>query len=104
MVSEQVEGIGKADPIKSHFYDYVRNEHKGGMNQADKFLPKRFFIQNHLSKWNSTLLTRCKVCRGCLTTPCRPVAKVRCDACLRFEQPAKVLHYSHEPCCVCDLF
>ena len=42
MVSEQVEGIGKADPIKSHFYDYVRNEHKGGMNQADKFLPKRF--------------------------------------------------------------
>ena len=103
MVSEQVEGIGKADPIKSHFYDYVRNEHKGGMNQADKFLPKRFFIQNHLSKWNSTLLTRCKVCRGCLTTPCRPVAKVRCDACLRFEQLSKV-HYSHEPCCVCDLF
>ena len=43
MVSEQVEGIGRADPIKSHFYDYVRNEHKGGMNQADKFLPKRFF-------------------------------------------------------------
>ena len=45
MVSEQVEGIGRADPIKSHFYDYVRNEHKGGTNQADKFLPKRFLTK-----------------------------------------------------------
>ena len=41
MVSEREDGIGRADPIKSHFYDYVRNEQKGGLNQADKFLPKR---------------------------------------------------------------
>ena len=44
MVSDQVDGVRRADPIKSHFYNYVRNEHKGGMNQADKFLPKRFFL------------------------------------------------------------
>ena len=41
VVSEREDGIGRADPIKSHFYDYVRNEQKGGLNQADKFLPKR---------------------------------------------------------------
>ena len=44
MVSEQVEGIGRADPIKSHFYNYVRNEQMGGVNPADKFLPKRCSI------------------------------------------------------------
>ena len=44
MVSEREDGIGRADPIKSHFYDYVRNEQKGGLNQADKFLPKRYTL------------------------------------------------------------
>ena len=44
MVSEREDGIGRADPIKSHFYDYVRNEKKGGLNQADKFLPKRYTL------------------------------------------------------------
>ena len=49
MVSDQEEeGVGRPDPIKSHFYDYVRNEHRGGMNQEDKFLPKRFLATWHL--------------------------------------------------------
>ena len=43
-MSEREDGIGRADPIKSHFYDYVRNEQKGGLNQADKFLPKRYTL------------------------------------------------------------
>ena len=81
MVSDQEEeGVGRPDPIKSHFYDYVRNEHRGGMNQEDKFLPKRFLAKLVIMEIN---VVRCKVCRGCLTTPCRPVAKVRCEACLR---------------------
>jgi len=66
LTEEQEDRIGRPDPIKSHFYNYVRNEQMGGVNPADKFLPKR-----------------CKVCRGCLSTPCRPVAKVRCEACIR---------------------
>ena len=46
LVSDQEEeGVGRPDPIKSHFYDYVRNEHRGGMNQEDKFLPKRFLTK-----------------------------------------------------------
>ena len=36
--------IGRPDPIKSHFYNYVRNEQMGGVNPADKFLPKRCSI------------------------------------------------------------
>ena len=45
MVTEEQENrIGRPDPIKSHFYNYVRNEQMGGVNPADKFLPKRCSI------------------------------------------------------------
>ena len=44
VTEEQENRIGRPDPIKSHFYNYVRNEQMGGVNPADKFLPKRCSI------------------------------------------------------------
>ena len=44
LTEEQEDRIGRPDPIKSHFYNYVRNEQMGGVNPADKFLPKRCSI------------------------------------------------------------
>ena len=73
----------EAGPDQEPLLQLCQERADGGSKSCRQVLTKKVF---HICKQMLGLdwsLIRCKSCRGCLSTPCRPVAKVRCEACVR---------------------
>ena len=73
----------EAGPDQEPLLQLCQERADGGSESCRQVLAKKVFYICKQMLGLDWSLTRCKSCRGCLSTPCRPVAKVRCEACVR---------------------